>query len=185
MKKNSKSLIALTIANLFLASLPVQATGDKTAFYVSSSGSGSQVNYDLQLDEDCMPEDADSVDYYMLRSDGSTRELNSMEQEGYGIAEQSPLSNNSLDLQLNVFQQYGIDKTLTISSSRGNTGDCQVRTFTTINNNQSQLSHVYVDVDRTKVFGVTVRIHILSLTLVGLNQQAETIECSVNCVYGL
>ncbi|MDJ0707446.1 MAG: DUF4833 domain-containing protein [Leptolyngbyaceae cyanobacterium MO_188.B28] len=185
MKKFSTSLIALTIVNLFWASLPVRATGDRTAFYVSSSGSRSQVNYDIQLNEDCNPADAASVDYYMLRSDGSTRELNSMEQEGYGIAEQLPLSNNRLDLRLNVFQQYGIDKTLTISSSKDNTGDCQIKTFTTINDSQSQLSHVYVDVDRTKVLGVTVRIQILSLTLVGLEQQAETITCTENCVYGL
>ena len=183
--KFKKGLIALTLTNLVLASIPVQAAGNQTAFYVSSSDSGNQVNYDVRLNSDCTLAPTEAVHSYMLNSDGSTRVLDSLEQEGYGITNQSPLNDNSVSFSLNAFQYYGIEKTVTVASSKDNTGDCNVQAMTTINENQAQLSHLYVDLNRTKVFGITVGVQIFSLTLVGLDQQIETIECHSNCVYGL
>jgi len=178
------AIAALINSGLLAMSAPSLANTTQTVFYVSTSGSTGQVNYDIHLNPDCSPAGATPVYDYHKKADGSIRELNSLEQEGYRIVNQT-LSGNSVTLIINAFEDHGIEKPITITSSRLGNGACQSQAFITIDGDRTQLSHAHVDVNRRTMWGQTVGLQILSISLVGLNQQTETIACDANCSYGL
>jgi hypothetical protein len=186
MLRKKRSIAVLGLANAMLLAAPTLALADnaQTAFYVSSSGDSGRVNYDIRLNPDCSPVGSAPVYYYWRKDDGSTRPLNGMEQIGYGINHQS-VSGNTVTLALNAFQDHGITKALTITSSKATNGTCKVQAFTTIDGSSAQLEYAMVQVDRTKILGQTVGLHVLSITLVGADQASETVACSSNCTYGV
>ncbi len=178
------AIAALINCGLLVMSAPSLANINQTVFYVSTSGSTGQVNYDIHLNPDCSPVGATPVYDYHKKADGSIRELNSLEQEGYRIVNQT-LSGNSVTLIINAFEDHGIEKPITITSSRLGNGACQSQAFTNIDGDRTQLSHAHVEVNRRTMWGQPVGLEILSISLIGLNQHTETIACSSNCSYGL
>jgi hypothetical protein len=185
MLRNKDKLTIAGLINLLLLSIPSLSLADstQTIFYVATNGNTGRANYDIRLNSDCSPAPNNPVYVYWKKADGSTRELNSMEQQGYGISNQS-VTGNKVSFTINAFQNYGINKPITVTSSRSSSG-CQNQASTTINDVPTQLSHADVKVNRTQLMGVIVGLRILDITLVGANQQSETIACRSNCSYGI
>ncbi|HEY9597748.1 MAG TPA: DUF4833 domain-containing protein [Cyanophyceae cyanobacterium] len=184
--KNNLAIVGLMNIILLSASSLSLAESNKTqtVFYVDTSGSTGHVNYDIHLNSDCSPISDNPVYNYYKKSDGSTRQLNNLEQEGYSIASQS-VSGKTVNLTIGAFQHHGIEKSIAITTSKLANGTCQTRAFTTINGTQTQLAYAHVEVNRTQILGQTVGVHILNISLVGTNQRSETVACSSNCRYGL
>lgn len=181
----SKLAIALLINSGLLAmSIPALANTTQIVFYVSTSDSTGQVDYDIHLNPDCSPAGSTPVYDYRKKADGTIRELNSLEQEGYRIVNQTR-AGNSVTLIINAFQHYSIEKPITVTTSRLSNGTCQTQAFTSIDGDRTSLSHAHVDVNRRTLWGQTVGLQILSVSLIGTNQQTETIACTSNCSYGL
>lgn len=173
------SLALLSISALTFA----QTSRTQTIFYVSTSGRNGNVNYSIQLNPDCSPAGNQPVSTYYKNQDGSTRPLNQLEQEGYSISSQS-VAGNTINVALGTLQQHGIEKPITITSSRLMNGTCQTGAITSINGTPTQLAYAYVEVNRRQILGQTVGLQVLNISLVGVNQQSETIVCSSNCQYG-
>ncbi|HEY9622243.1 MAG TPA: DUF4833 domain-containing protein [Crinalium sp.] len=184
--KNNVAIAGLINVALLAMSLATtaQVSTTQTAFYVSTSGRAGHVNYDVQLNSDCSPIRTNPVHSYYKKSDGSTRQLDHLEQEGYSITNQS-VTGNTVNLTIAALQHYGIEKPITITSSRLPNRTCQTRAFIPINGTPTPLSYVHVEVNRRQLLGQTVGIDILNISLVGSNQQSETVACSSNCHYGL
>jgi hypothetical protein len=184
-RNNGKLTIPLfTILTLLTTASSLRAADIPTVFYVSNNDTSSRVSYGIRLNSNCSPAGSNPVYYYWLRTSGSTRELGSFEQAGYGIANQS-ISGNNVDLVFRLFQRYGIEKPLTVTSFRSSNGSCEARAFTTINGVRTQLSHAHVQVNSTRVFGQTIGGTVLSIELVSLDQSTEMIPCRSNCTYGI
>lgn len=163
---------------------PSLATDIDTVFYISSSDNDSKVHYGIHLNSNCSPVRSNPVYYYWLRSDGSTRQLNSQEENGYGISNQA-VSGNTVNLGANGFQRYGDGRPLAIKTSRSSNGSCQAHASTTIRGVSTQLAHSRVLVQRRKILGQTVQARVLGIVLTGSNGSSETMPCSRNCTVGL
>jgi len=180
---SKKKAIGAIAGGIILVPTLALANSNQTAFYVSTNGRTGRVNYDIHLNSDCSPVSNNPVYTYYKKADGSTRPLSSQEAEGYQISQQS-VSGNTINLVLSAFQHYGIERPITITTTRSTTGNCHIQTLTTISGAPTPLAYAHVEVNRRQLLGQTVGVQLLTLSLVGLNQQHETFICQSNCTYG-
>ncbi|MFL9449597.1 DUF4833 domain-containing protein [Tolypothrix bouteillei VB521301_2] len=184
MSGNKINILGLANFVIVFSASPSLANDVSNIFYISNSDTDSKVTYGIRLDSNCLPTGSNPVYYYWLRTNGSTRKLNNIEESVYGISSQSSLGNN-VTFRINGFQNRGIQNSVAITSSKSNNGGCQSQAFTTINGVQTQLSYAYVQARSKEVAGIPVQFRVLNVTLIGLNQQSETIPCRSNCTIGL
>ncbi len=173
---------------LFVASSS-SANNVQSIFDVSSNDTDNRVNYGIQLNPDCLIGETNPVYSYVRKANGETRPLNSLEQDVYKIS-QSVVSNNKVQLVFDSLQSRGLQRPITVTTSKLNDKSCQVSAFTVINDTRTQLVSVYVQVSRTvveiplvgkKTIGGTLH----SIMFIGSNQNKEEIQCPSNCSMGL
>ncbi len=183
LKKSSKSTIITSIIGLLTVS-PAFAIDVSSVFYISNTDTDGKATYGIQLNSNCSPAGSNPVYYYWQRVDGSKRKLSKLEEGGYGISGQS-VSGNNVTFRVNAFQKRGIDKPVTITSSRSSNGACQATALTTINGVQTTLSYAHIQGISQKFLGETVGFTVQKITITSSNQNSENITCRSNCKIGI
>lgn len=184
LKKSSQSTIITSIIGLLLTVSPALAIEVSSVFYISNTDTDGKATYGIQLNSNCSPAGSNPVYYYWQRVDGSKRKLSKLEEGGYGISGQS-VSGNNVTFRVNAFQKRGIDKPVTITSSRSSNGACQATALTTINGVQTTLSYAHIQGISQKLGGQTVGFTVQNITITASNRKSETIPCRSNCKVGI
>lgn len=187
--KDKFTIFWLTNFSLLFVVSPSLANNVSSIFNISSNGSGSRVNYGIQLNRDCSISGTNPVYSYVRKGNGEIRPLNSLEQDVYKVS-QSVVSNTRVDLVFDSLQSRGVQRPITVTTSRSNDKMCQASAFAIINGIRSQLASINVQINRTvveiplfgkKTIGGTLR----SIMFVGSNQNKEEIQCPSNCSLSL
>ncbi len=176
----------LVVFSFLLLETSASANDVPRVFYISKNDNGNQIHYGVKLDQNCLPMGNNPIYVYWVRENGTTGELQKLEQPAYGIYSQS-VSGDHVDLILNFFQGRGISKLITVSSARLENGTCQAQAFTSINNRKSQLS--IMDIDLTNIFrnpftGSTIGGTVVNINLIGTKGK-EVIPCTSGCRFGI
>jgi len=188
-RSKDKFAIFLTSFTLLFVAPFALANNAQSIFDVLSNDTDNRVNYGIRLNTDCLVSGINPVYAYVRKADGETRPLNSLEQNVYQIS-QSVVSNNKVELVFDSLQSRGVQKPITVTTSKLNDKGCQVSAFTTINGTRTQLVSVYAQISRTvvdipflgkKTTGGTLH----SITFIGPNQNKEEIQCPSDCSMGL
>ncbi len=183
-KYRPSAIIAWTNLGLLFAVSPAFAIDVSSVFYISNTDTDGRATYGIQLNSNCSPAGTNPVYYYWQRVDGSKRKLSKLEEDGYGTSSQS-VSGNKVTFRVNAFQKRGIDKPVTITTSRSNNGACQATALTTINGVQTPLSYAHIQGISKKFLGETVGFTIQNITITASNRKSETITCRSNCTIGI
>jgi hypothetical protein len=183
-KYKQSTIITWTSLGLLLTASPALAIEVSPIFYISNTDTDGRATYGIQLNSNCSLAGSNPVYYYWQRADGSKRKLSKLEEGAYGISGQS-VSGNNVTFKVNAFQKRGIDKPVTITTSRSSNGTCQATALTTINRLQTQLSYAHIQGISKKFLGETVGFTVQKITITSSNQNSETITCRSNCTIGI
>jgi Domain of unknown function (DUF4833) len=178
------AITALTTLSLIVAASPTLANDTSSVFYISNNDTDGRATYGVQLNSNCSPSGNNPVYFYWQRADGSKRELSKLEKTAYGISNSS-VSGKKVTFSVNAFQKRGIDKPVTITTSRSSSGSCQATALTTIKGVETPLSHAHIQGKSKKIAGETVQFTVQNITITALNQNSETIACRSNCKVGI
>jgi len=106
-----------------------------TVFYISKSDDHNRVDYGMRLDADCVPVSSAAVFPYWHEFEPKerTHALGAFEDRAYGISEQRLLSRtgNSAEYMVKLKQ---LDRSITITTSKGSDGKCIAVAHTKIDN---------------------------------------------------
>jgi len=191
MFKHKEKFAILLLSNLILLFVASSSSANnvQSIFDISSNDTDNRVNYGIKLNPDCSIGETNPVYSYVRKANRETRPLNSLEQDVYKIS-QSVVSNTKVELVFDSLQSRGLQRPITVTTSKLNDKSCQVSAFTVINGTRTQLLSVYVQISRTvveiplvgkKTIGGTLH----SIMFIGSNQNKEEIQCPSNCSMGL
>jgi hypothetical protein len=190
MLRNKITYTIACLTNLVIFSFvsPSMANEVKSVFYLSKSENSNQVHYGVTLNQNCLPANNKKPVYaYWLMPGGKTEPINQItESLAYGIASQT-VSEKKIDIVLNSFKSRGIDKPITLVSSKSS-GKCQVKAYTKINKVQKEFSHAHIDladIKKSPFNGMTVGGRVVKLTIFSSDGSSEIFPCSSNCKFGI
>ncbi len=189
-RQNQFAIVGFTSFMLLSGAAPSLANDIPSVFHISKNDNGNQVHYGIRLNQNCVPIPNQPVYVYWQKEDGTTRELISLEQSGYGIFSQA-VSGAKVDIFLNALHSRGIQKLISFKSVKLNDGRCQASAFTSINGKPMQLTKLDIllsNINRNPFTGGTIGGRIVSLTLIGSTKDGkseEVISCTSDCRFGL
>ena len=142
-------LIAVALASFAAAARANASPGGSTVpvFSIAKSENKNQVQYVIQLDDDCAPVGEAPVSaYWRMLQDGPTKTapILSREVRAYGVASQAISSRDKRGGTVRVVLNALPRRPLTIETSRGSDGVCRALAVLPIAGTLSHLFNVYV-----------------------------------------